>query len=1005
MGSIATSESHVSRTFRQLRLATAQPKPRHRLAGAEITSKRAVLCALIGLAALFFLLPTAQAGARSYIATDLGTLGGAGSAATAVNNSGQVAGEAQTAGGDSHAFLWTAAGGMVDLGTLGGAAGAAALNDGGEVVGQAQTARGDVHAFMWTAAGGMVDLGTLGGAASQALGVNDSGQVVGMAQTAAGVFHAFSWTEAGGMIDLGPASNAIAVNNHGQVVGTEDGQTQYAFSWTAAGGIVDLGTLGGLNSYARGVNDSGQVAGDAYPPSGIHSFLWTAGGGMVDLGTVDDRLTQTVGINAHGQVAGNTYTANDERAFSWTAAGGMVDLGTLGGDTSIVTAVGDTGEVVGLSYLANRVQRAFSWSATGGMVDLGTLGGATSEAAAISDNGQVAGAANAASGEFHAVLWRPQQTLSVSLGGSGSGTVTGSGISCPEACSSDYAAGTPVTLTAAPEPGSTFAGWSGGCTGASLTCQLTLNGDASVTATFFNASPGDGGNGSLPSVVTGAASHVTSTGAMLNGSVDPNGLVLTDCHFEYGLDTTHGSSVPCAQSVGTGTSPVSVSAVVSGLKAGTTYHFELVARNANGLGYASDATFTTACSIDPFCQQTTLTTPDIKIVQYIKDFGQVPGTDCLAALNSLEVRHVYSISLCIGLAASANPDPPARLGGSAWRRFVAGKEYRGFVHLAPFSVQCQLGQVTATSHQAAEESVGFTPTRILDHTLRYAAGDPFTEPPYGHLYNTNPLPFPIAGPGVTVLVETASRIAESDRELLFEGTGYDAPFIWTELKGAIGCSDYSLRLRVTEFPSVAIYVNNRLARTLRQSSDIRTFISQGCQVFENPGAGRFDFNRNAHDVIFTRSGTSLEPDHTFTDAGENPAWLDQTCPRTGIDPYDVHFSSAPAVHGTQLRTSFVSPGSGTLIAQLVGVTTRPASRATSRAHSARPRQAQTVILAARTRHAHPGKRIRLALKVDRSEEQLLKRRQVRKLALRLILVESKTHHVLEAHRPVKYRRG
>ena len=51
---------------------------------------------------------------------DLGTLGGASSGAEAVNDSGQVVGGSQTASGANHAFLWTQAGGMVDLGTLGG---------------------------------------------------------------------------------------------------------------------------------------------------------------------------------------------------------------------------------------------------------------------------------------------------------------------------------------------------------------------------------------------------------------------------------------------------------------------------------------------------------------------------------------------------------------------------------------------------------------------------------------------------------------------------------------------------------------------------------------------------------------------------------------------------------------------------------------------------------------------------------------------------------------------
>ena len=83
--------------------------------------------------------------------TDLGTLGGTSSSASAINERGQVTGSATTAGGDYHAFRWTASGGMQDLGTLGGTfSNASAINERGQVAGSAYTAGGDSHAFLWT---------------------------------------------------------------------------------------------------------------------------------------------------------------------------------------------------------------------------------------------------------------------------------------------------------------------------------------------------------------------------------------------------------------------------------------------------------------------------------------------------------------------------------------------------------------------------------------------------------------------------------------------------------------------------------------------------------------------------------------------------------------------------------------------------------------------------------------------------------------------------------------
>jgi hypothetical protein len=78
------------------------------------------------------------------------------------------------------------------------------------------------------------------------------------------------------------------------------------------------------------------------------------------------------------------------------------------------------------------------------------------------------------------------QHLDVTRSGSGSGRVSSrpSGIDCGPACSSDFVAGTQVTLLATAESGSGFTGWLGDCSGGQNSCSVSMDGPHSVTATF-----------------------------------------------------------------------------------------------------------------------------------------------------------------------------------------------------------------------------------------------------------------------------------------------------------------------------------------------------------------------------------------------------------------------------------------------------------------------------------------------------------------------------------------
>lgn len=85
----------------------------------------------------------------------------------------------------------------------------------------------------------------------------------------------------------------------------------------------------------------------------------------------------------------------------------------------------------------------------------------------------------------------------------------------------------------------------------------------------------------------------------LQGSASANGSQVTDCHFEYGIGSSFGSNAACSQAIGSGSSPVYVSAVV-GLQWGSSYSARLVATNVGGTSYGDTQSFQTPTLSTPY---------------------------------------------------------------------------------------------------------------------------------------------------------------------------------------------------------------------------------------------------------------------------------------------------------------------------------------------------------------------------------------------------------------------
>jgi plastocyanin len=99
-----------------------------------------------------------------------------------------------------------------------------------------------------------------------------------------------------------------------------------------------------------------------------------------------------------------------------------------------------------------------------------------------------------------------------------------------------------------------------------------------------------------PVVATNAATFIASFSAKLNASLNPHGLATT-FHFKYGRTTAYGlTTAPQTQN---GNTSRSVTANISSLTASTTYHFRIVASNAQGTRMGSDRIFTTLSMTGP----------------------------------------------------------------------------------------------------------------------------------------------------------------------------------------------------------------------------------------------------------------------------------------------------------------------------------------------------------------------------------------------------------------------
>lgn len=325
---------------------------------------------LVGLLLIGAMFPS-FARAQSYVAKDLGTLGGPVAQAFDINELGQVVGASVQSDANFHAFLWDDT--PVDISPLSfdSQSWGFALNDYDQVAivsydlgdlvphgvlfeSMAQTYLGHLAprgmnnagvivgsstildpAFGWVehpakwVGGTLLELPTLGGHFGWAYAINDNDLIVGISHLPNNTIRRATLWINGAAVDLGTLggthSHAYDINAHGEVVGVADlldgSPHAFLFELDSTGNVterIDLGALGNDHSFAFGMNDVGQVVGT----SDARAIFWQDGV-MFDLNSTLNpmagwRLDQAWEINNAGQIVGTGIHLGAPRAFLLT---------------------------------------------------------------------------------------------------------------------------------------------------------------------------------------------------------------------------------------------------------------------------------------------------------------------------------------------------------------------------------------------------------------------------------------------------------------------------------------------------------------------------------------------------------------------------------------------------------------------------------------------------------------------------------------------------------------
>jgi hypothetical protein len=328
---------------------------------------------------------------------------------------------------------------------------------------------------------------------TQCVAVDDAGNAVTSVNptggAAAWAVSAIDGTNSLTGVSCPSTSLCVAVDNAGNILSSTDpvGGEWQSVSVDSGNALESVSCMSSTLCVA--VDDAGNVVTSVNPTGKAGTWTVTNVDGIVALDGVSCAPASTVCVvvgsggaifvTPNPTVASGAWTATpagDTAAITSVSCASSSLCVAVDGDGSVLTANDPTG---GGSPWSVSLTDVTDGDPTDGQL-LGVSCTLAQCVAVDADGNELVGTPLPPAGPF---------TLNVSIAGEGSGDITGSGILCGFICSDSYPSGTAVTLTATPDAGSSFTGWSGGgCAGTGV-CVVTMTAAQNVTASFAPATP------------------------------------------------------------------------------------------------------------------------------------------------------------------------------------------------------------------------------------------------------------------------------------------------------------------------------------------------------------------------------------------------------------------------------------------------------------------------------------------------------------------------------------